>query len=185
MIRKFQVRDIVFLAVLAAVTTLFGALAMPVMRSEVFGVQTLVTCLFYALFAVIGIRKVHKPGTLTIFGLFTGFPLLFMAPVMFFNNFIGALIAEAIAMLVFRGYEKKQAVICASSLFMILTVPLSLPFSIWLNGSSYQHFVNGQVWQTALVCAGVVVLSVAGACIGMKVSDELQKAGKLRPYEDQ
>ena len=34
MIRKFQVRDIVFLAVLAAVTTLFGALAMPVMRPD-------------------------------------------------------------------------------------------------------------------------------------------------------
>ena len=184
MFKKFKVKDIIFLAVLAAVTTLFGALAMPVMRSELFGVQTLVTCLFYALFAVIAIRKVQKPGALTIFGLFTGFPLLFMAPVMFFNNFIGALLAEIVALLIFRSYEKNQAVIAGASLFMILTVPLSLPFSIWLNGSSYQHFISGQVWQTALVCIGVVVLSVLGACIGLKVAAEMQKAGKLRPYED-
>ena len=184
MFKAFKVKDIIFLAVLAAVTTLFGGLAMPVMRSEVFGLQTLVTCLFYSLFAVIGIQKIHKTGTLTLFGLFTGFPLLFMAPVMFFNNFIGALIAEFITLLIFRSYEKKSAVICASSLFMILTVPLSLPFSIWLNGSSYTHFVNTQAMITVLVCVGVVVLSVAGSLIGYKVAQELQKAGKLRPYED-
>ncbi len=184
MFKKFKVRDVIFLAVLAAVTTLFGALAMPVMRSTLFGIQTLVTCLFYSLFAVIGMRKVQKTGALTLFGLLTGFPLLFMAPVMFFNNFLGALIAEALMLLIFHSCRKKAAVITGASLFMILTVPLCLPFSIWLNGSSYQNFVNGQVWQTCLICAGVAVLSVLGAFIGMKVSDELQKAGKLRPYED-
>ncbi|MBQ9251521.1 MAG: hypothetical protein IJ188_02640 [Clostridia bacterium] len=182
MFRKFKAKDIIFLAVLAAVTTLFGALAMPVMRSELFGIQTLVTCLFYSLFAVIGLRKVGKPGSLTLFGLLTGFPLLFMAPVMFFNNFLGALLAEIIALGIFRSYEKSAAVVTGASLFMILTVPLSLPFSIWLNGSSYDHFIHGQAWQTALICLGVVVLSVAGTLLGLKVAGEMQKAGKLRPY---
>ena len=184
MFRKFKAKDIIFLAVLAAITTLFGALAMPVMRSELFGIQTLVTCLFYSLFAVIGLRKVAKPGALTLFGLLTGFPLLFMAPVMFFNNFIGAFLAECLTLAFFRGYEKKAAVILGASLFMILTVPLSLPFSIWLNGTSYAHFVNSQAWQTALICFGIIALSVIGAIIGLKISAELQKAGKLRPYEE-
>ena len=75
MFKKFKVRDVIFLAVLAAVTTLFGGVGMPVMRSEIFGLQTLVTSPFYALFAVIAIRKINKPGTLSLFGLFTGFPL--------------------------------------------------------------------------------------------------------------
>ncbi len=184
MFKKFKARDIIFLAVLAAVNTLFGALAMPVMRSTLFGVQTLVTCLFYSLFAVIGIRKVCKTGTLTLYGLFTGFPLLFMAPVMFFNNFLGALLAEAVVLCIWRGYRKNAAIVTGASLFMILTVPLSLPFSVWLNGNSYTHFVEGQAWQTALVCLGVAALSVLGAFIGLRVSDELKKAGKLRPYED-
>ena len=184
MFKKIKVKDIIFLAVLAAVTTLFGGLGMPVMRSEIFGLQTLVTCAFYALFCAVALMKIHKPGTLTVFGLFTGFPLLFMAPVMFFNNFIGGLIAEAVVLLLFRSYEKKPAVVVGSALWMILTVPLSLPFSIWLNGSSYTHFVNTQAMITVLVCVGVVVLSVAGSLIGYKVAQELQKAGKLRPYED-
>ena len=182
MSRPFKVKDIVFLAVLAAITTLFGALAMPVMKSTLFGVQTLVTCLFYSLFAVVGLRRVRKPGALTLFGLFTGFPLLFMAPVMFFNNFIGALLAEALATLLYRGYEKKAAVLTGASLFMILTMPLSLPFSMWLNGKSHEYFLSGAWWQSALVLAGVIVLSTAGALTGWKIADELQKAGKLRPY---
>ena len=196
MFKKFKVRDIVFLAVLAAVNTLFGGLAMPVMRSEIFGLQTLVTCLFYALFGAVALMKVRKPGTLTIYGLFTGFPLLFMAPVMFFNNFIGGLLAKvkklipiflgiAVVLLIFRGYEKKAAVVTGSALWMVLTVPLSLPFSIWFNGSSYERFVNTQTYVAALIFAGVIVLSILGALLGLKISGELQKAGKLRPSDDQ
>jgi len=184
MFKKFKVRDVIFLAVLAAVNTLFGGLAMPVMRSEIFGLQTLVTCAFYALFGVVAIMKVRKIGTLTIYGLFTGFPLLFMAPVMFFNNFIGGLLAEVIVLLLFRGYEKKAAVITGAALWMVLTVPLSLPFSIWFNGSSYEHFVNTKAWQTVVIVLGVVALSILGAVIGMKIAGELQKAGKLRPSDD-
>ena len=185
MFKKFKVKDIVFLAVLAAVNTLFGGLAMPVMRSEIFGLQTLVTCLFYALFGAVALMKVRKPGTLTIYGLFTGFPLLFMAPVMFFNNFIGGLLAEIVVLLIFCGYEKKAAVVAGSALWMVLTVPLSLPFSIWFNGSSYERFVNTQTYVAALIFAGVIVLSILGALLGLKISGELQKAGKLRPSYDQ
>ena len=185
MLSNFKVKDIIFLAVLAAVTTLFGGLGMPVMRSEVFGLQTLVTCLFYALFCAIALMKVRKTGTLTIFGLFTGFPLLFMAPVMFFNNFLGGLIAELIVFLVFRGYGKKSSVVTGAALWMILTVPLSLPFSIWFNGSSYERFVNTKFYLTAIIFAGVVALSVAGALLGLRIAQELQKAGKLRSSDEQ
>ena len=178
--KKFELKDIIFLAILAAVSTLFGGLAMPVMRSTVFGIQTLVTSPFYALFAAIAIMKVKKIGTLSIFGLFTGFPLLFMSPVMFFNNFAGGVLAEIIAMLIFKSYEKKTAVITASAVWMILTVPISLPFSIWFNGSSLEHFKNTALSTTLLVCGGIIALSVLGAFIGLKISEELKKAGKLK-----
>ena len=184
MFKKIKVKDIIFLAVLAAVTTLFGGLGMPVMRSEIFGLQTLVTCAFYALFCAVALMKIHKPGTLTVFGLFTGFPLLFMAPVMFFNNFIGGLIAEAVVLLLFRSYEKKPAVVVGSALWMILTVPLSLPFSVWFNGSSFERFKNTALWQTCVIFIGVIVLSLLGAFVGLKIAGELQKAGKLRPADE-
>lgn len=185
MFKRFKARDIIFLAVLAAVNTLFGGLAMPVMRSEIFGLQTLVTCLFYSLFSTVALMKVRKAGTLSIYGLFTGFPLLFMAPVMFFDNFVGALIAEAVVLLIFRGYSKKAAVVTGSALWMVLTMPLSLPFSIWFNGSSFERFKTTALWQSAIVFAGTAALSIAGAFIGLKIAKELQKAGKLRPSEEQ
>ena len=185
MFKKFKVKEIIFLAVLAAVTTLFGGLAMPFMRSEIFGMQTLATCLFYSLFAAVAIMKVRKSGTLTIFGLLTGFPLLFMAPVMFFDNFLGALLGEAAALLIWRSYERKSPVVLGSALFMVLTVPLSLPFSIWFNGTSIERFRSTALWQTGLVFLGVIALSVLGAFLGLKIAGELQKAGKLRPYDEQ
>ncbi|MBR1442004.1 MAG: hypothetical protein IJ583_00540 [Firmicutes bacterium] len=178
--KKFELKDIIFLAILAAVATLFGGLAMPVMRSEIFGIQTLVTSPFYALFAAIGIMKVKKIGTLSVFGLFTGFPLLFMSPVMFFNNFAGGVLAEIVTILVFKGYNAKTSVICAAALWMILTVPISLPFSLWFNGSSLERFRNTALPQTILVCVGIIILSVTGAAIGLKISDELKKAGKIK-----
>ena len=177
MFKKFKVRDVIFLAVLAAVYTLFGGLAMPVMRSEIFGLQTLVTCAFYSLFGAVALMKVRKPGTLTIYGLFTGFPLLFMAPVMFSNNFIGGLIAECVVLLIFRGYEKKVAVIAGSALWMVLTVPLSLPFSIWFNGSSYEHFKATAVWQTAIIFIGVITLSLLGAFAASKFLVSCKRRG--------
>lgn len=178
--KKFELKDIVFLAILAAVSTLFGGLAMPVMRSTIFGIQTLVTSPFYCLFASVALMKVKKPGTLSIFGLFTGFPLLFMSPVMFFNNFAGGVLAEIITMLIFKNYEKKISVITASAVWMILTVPFSLPFSIWFNGSSLEHFKSTALSTTLIVCAGVIVLSVSGAAVGLKISEELKKAGKMK-----
>ena len=82
-------------------------------------------------------------------------------------------------------FRHNSAVVTGSALWMVLTVPLSLPFSIWFNGSSYERFVNTQTYVAALIFAGVIVLSILGALLGLKISGELQKAGKLRPSDDQ
>ena len=104
---------------------------------------------------------------------------------MFFDNFLGALLGEAVALLIWRSYEKKSPVVLGSALFMVLTVPLSLPFSIWFNGTSIERFRSTALWQTGLVFLGVIALSILGAFLGLKIAGELQKAGKLRPYDEQ
>ena len=103
-----------------------------------------------------------------------------MSPVMFFNNFAGGVIAEIIATLIFKNYEKKISVITAAAIWMILTVPISLPFSIWFNGSSLDRFKNTAVSTTLLVCAGIIALSVLGSTVVLKISEELKKAGKMK-----
>lgn len=180
--KKFQVKDFVFLAVLSAAMTLCGGITMPlVMHTAVFGLRNMAAAPIYSIFVAIGLMKVRKPGALTIIGLFSGAPLIFFSTVMFFNNFVSAIIAELIMLLIFRGYQKKASVFITTGIYMPFSLPISVLFSLWLNGQSYaQLTANPKI--SALTSIGTIALAFLGAAIGMKIAAELQKAGKLKPY---
>ena len=180
--KKFQVKDFVFLAVLSAAMTLCGGITMPlVMHTTVFGLRNMAAAPIYSIFVAIGLMKVRKPGALTIIGLFSGAPLIFFSTVMFFNNFVSAIIAELIMLLIFRGYQKKVSVFVTTGIYMPLSLPISVLFSRWLNGQSYDQLTaNPKI--SVLTSIGTIALAFLGAAIGMKIAAELQKAGKLKPY---
>ncbi len=180
--KKFQVKDFVFLAVLSAAMTLCGGITMPlVMHTTVFGLRNMAAAPIYSIFIAIGLMKVRKPGALTIIGLFSGAPLIFFSTVMFFNNFVSAIIAELIMLLIFRGYQKKVSVFVTTGIYMPFSLPISVLFSLWLNGQSYaQLTANPKI--SVLTSIGTIILAFLGAAIGMKIAAELQKAGKLKPY---
>lgn len=180
--KKFQVKDFVFLAVLSAAMTLCGGITMPlVMHTTVFGLRNMAAAPIYSIFVAIGLMKVRKPGALTIIGLFSGAPLIFFSTVMFFNNFVSAIIAELIMLLIFRGYQKKVSVFVTTGIYMPFSLPISVLFSLWLNGQSYaQLTANPKI--SVLTSIGTIILAFLGAAIGMKIAAELQKAGKLNPY---
>ncbi len=180
--KKFQVKDFVFLAVLSAAMTLCGGITMPlVMHTTVFGLRNMAAAPIYSIFVAIGLMKVRKPGALTIIGLFSGAPLIFFSTVMFFNNFVSAIIAELIMLLIFRGYQKKVSVFVTTGIYMPFSLPISVLFSLWLNGQSYDQLTaNPKI--SVLTSIGTVALAFLGAAIGMKIAAELQKAGKLKPY---
>ena len=180
--KKFQVKDLVFLPVLSAAMTLCGGITMPlVMHTTVFGLRNMAAAPIYSIFVAIGLMKVRKPGALTIIGLFSGAPLIFFSTVMFFNNFVSAIIAELIMLLIFRGYQKKVSVFVTTGIYMPFSLPISVLFSLWLNGQSYaQLTANPKI--SVLTSIGTIILAFLGAAIGMKIAAELQKAGKLKPY---
>lgn len=180
--KKFQVKDFVFLAVLSAAMTLCGGITMPlVMHTTVFGLRNMAAAPIYSIFVAIGLMKVRKPGALTIIGLFSGAPLIFFSTVMFFNNFVSAVIAELIMLLIFRGYQKKVSVFVTTGIYMPFSLPISVLFSLWLNGQSYEQLTaNPNI--SVLTSIGTIALAFLGAAIGMKIAAELQKAGKLKPY---
>lgn len=180
--KKFQVKDFVFLAVLSAAMTLCGGITMPlVMHTTVFGLRNMAAAPIYSIFVAIGLMKVRKPGALTIIGLFSGAPLIFFSTVMFFNNFVSAVIAELIMLLIFRGYQKKVSVFVTTGIYMPFSLPISVLFSLWLNGQSYDQLTaNPKI--SVLTSIGTIALAFLGAVIGMKIAAELQKAGKLKPY---
>lgn len=183
--KKFQVKDFVFLAVLSAAMTLCGGITMPlVMHTTVFGLRNMAAAPIYSIFVAIGLMKVRKPGALTIIGLFSGASLVFFSTVMFFNNFISAIIAELVMLLIFRGYEKKSSVFVTTGIYMPLSLPISVLFSLWLNGQSYEQ-LKANPTVSILTSFGTVALAFLGSAIGMKIANELQKAGKLKPYGEE
>lgn len=183
--KKFQVKDFVFLAVLSAAMTLCGGITMPlVMHTTVFGLRNMAAAPIYSIFVAIGLMKVRKPGALTIIGLFSGAPLIFFSTVMFFNNFVSAIIAELIMLLIFRGYQKKVSVFVTTGIYMPFSLPISVLFSLWLNGQSYEQ-LKANPTMSILTSLGTVTLAFLGSAIGMKIAYELQKAGKLKPYGEE
>lgn len=180
--KKFQIKDFVFLAVLSAAMTLCGGITMPlVMHTTLFGLRNMAAAPIYSVFVAIGLMKVRKPGALTVIGLFSGAPLVFFSTVMFFNNFISAIVAELLMLIIFRGYEKKAAVFVTAGIYMPLSLPVSVLFSLWLNGQSYEQLIANPT-VSVFTSLGTVALAFAGTAVGLKIAAELQKAGKLKPY---
>ena len=84
-LRKFQIKDVVFLAIMSAVA-LATCAVMPLVISLqplIFGISQLVTALQIGVFFAIGLYKVRKPGSLLIMALMMGLIQLMMSPPMF------------------------------------------------------------------------------------------------------
>ncbi len=177
--KKFTSKDIVFLAILSVALLLISSLIMPVvMFTQITALRQLFAAPIFAIFSVIAIRKVPKIGTLTIVGIFSGAVLAFMSIIMLINNVIGALIVELLVLIFFRNYEKKSAVIFAAALYTPITLPLSLASQVVMKGENLNDLLGSPLQMYGLPIA-VIVLSIIGAFLGVKIANELQRTGKL------
>lgn len=179
---SFQVKDIVFLAIISAVT-LCTCAVMPLVASlqtVIFGIAQVITSLQISIFFAIGLMKICKQGSFFIMAFLTGLFQLLMAPPMFFSNIIIGLIIEVLVALIFHGYKKNTAVFFA----VLLYNPLSLPFNFLYNllfGREAMVAVAAKApWVTVGMTLAVIALSALGAWIGIKISEELKKAGALK-----
>ena len=103
--QAFTVKDIVFLAVITAVTLLAsGPFAPIVMTASKIGPQAFAMALPFALVTSIGLRRRKKSGSLLIIGIFSGLGMFLMAPVLFFNQFTGSPFSERLDLLHFKTY---------------------------------------------------------------------------------
>ena len=178
----FKIKDIVFLAIISAVTMATCSI-MPLVASlqtVIFGIAHVVVSLQISLFFAIGLMKIRKIGSLFIMALLTGLFQLLMSPPMFFSNIVISLLIECLALTVFKGYKSDKAVfIC-----VLLYNPLALPFNLLYNylfGREAMVLVFNKVpGISILMSVLVVVLSALGAWIGVKISRELIKSGVMK-----
>ena len=179
MLRSFNTKDIVFIAILSAALTLVGVLVMPlVMSYTLFGLRNMASAFFYSIFIIIGLMKIPKVGTLTLIGLFHGSVLLMIAPVMFFTMFLGAVLGEIIMVLIYRDYSKDSARILTSTLYIPMTFPMTLAFTVLIHGKTFGEIVENP-FATVVLLFLSLGLSYLGSRVGYKISLELKRAGKL------
>ena len=179
--QKFTVKDIVFLAILSAVATCTAAVMAVVSQIHIFGLAQLVTALQFSLFPAVALMKVRKVGSILFFAVFTGIVELFMAPVMFFSSLLTGILIEAMAVLIFKGYQSDRAVFFASWLFIPLTLPFNFIYYICFASDMFDQFFFLFLQIAAVLCVlAAVAVSALGAFLGIKISKELKKAGVLK-----
>ena len=135
--KKYKIKDIVFLAIITACTLITGAVMPLLVNVPLFGIVQLGLGLQFSIFPVIGMMKVRKPGALLFQSIFISVFLIFMFPPMALI-IVCALVAEALALLIFRGYKNDWACVFAGTLYMPLTLPL-----MWLYYNAF-YKVTGE-----------------------------------------
>ena len=185
-IRKYKIKDIVFLAIITACTLVTGAVMPLLVNVPLFGIVQLGLGLQFSVFPVIGLMKVRKPGALFWQSVFISAFLIFMFPPMALLT-VCALIAEGVALLPFRGYQNDWACVVAGTLYMPLTLPL-----MWLYYNTFYTVTGSEKAATSLFLGGAnpvvavgisvaaVALSFVGSVIGILIARELKKAGVLK-----
>lgn len=178
----FKVKDIVFLAIISAVT-LCTCAVMPLVASlqtVVFGIAQVVTGLQISIFFAIGLMKIRKVGSLFIMSLLTGLFQLLMAPPMFFSNLVIGLLLEIFVVLIFKGYKKNSAVFFAVLLYNPLSLPFNFLYNMLFGREAMVTVATKAPWVTIGMSLAVVAISALGAWIGMKISKELKKSGAMK-----
>lgn len=184
--RKYKIKDIVFLAIMAACMLVTGAIMPLVGQIPLFGIVQLCLGLQFSVFPVIGMMKVRKAGALVFMSLCCGVLLVFMSPVMFFSILLCALIAEALTGVIFRSYKRDGACLFAGTIYF----PCSLPFLyVYYNflytvtsesGQAVSAFVGASPAVAIGMSAAVLAVCFVGALVGMLVSRELRKSGVMK-----
>lgn len=188
--RRYRIKDIVFLAIMACCTLLTGGIMPLLTNIPIFGIIQMCLGLQFSIFPAIALMKVRKVGSLTFLSLVVGLFLVFMFPPMFFIIVICAVVTELLVILIFRGYKKDVACWFAAAIFMPLTIPLywlyynTAIFSALVGeiseGTAIWAYANSDPLTICLITLAVVAICAAGSFIGWLISHELIKNGVMK-----
>jgi energy-coupling factor transport system substrate-specific component len=176
----FELRDIVFAAVVAAAILIIGFITVPiVVHIPIPGIRNVVSAPLSAVLLTIGAARIRKKGALVLVLGLSSLVYLLISPVIPAFVLSAAIIAELLNLATYRGYATRNArMVCITVLYTVMT-PLGTLFGALLLGGKYQESLSSG-WFLLGMTAAVLVLSFLGALAGEKIVKELVRAGKLR-----
>ena len=184
--RKYKIKDIVFLAIMAACMLVTGSIMPLVGNIPLFGIVQVCLGLQFSVFPVIGMMKVRKAGALLFMSVCCGVVLVFMSTVMFVCILLCAVIAEVLTGLIFRSYKKDGASLFAGTVFFPCTLPFLYIYYNFLytsqadDGTAVSAFIGADPAVAIGMSIAVVSVCFIGALVGMIISRELRKSGVIK-----
>ena len=182
--QKYKIKDIVFLAIITACTLATGAVMPLLVNVPLFGIVQLGLGLQFSIFPVIGMMKVRKLGALLLQAIFISVFLIFMFPPMALI-IVCAVVAEGLALIIFRDYKNDWACVFAGTIYMPLTLPLMYGYYklfYTVTGEAAVGMLIGGANPAMVIgiSVAVVALCFLGSVVGMLISREFKKAGVLK-----
>ncbi|OFQ97847.1 MptD family putative ECF transporter S component [Alloscardovia sp. HMSC034E08] len=175
----FSLRDIVDIAIFAALAFVGMCLGGPLHTIKIFGIQTLLTGPFITFFSMFALIKVRKPGTVTLLSAISTIILIPMHPTAFIYSVIAGALVELIALAVFRSYDKRGARLTSAILRSVLQIPVQVAYTYLVVGSLATTFVGSTVSIMTVLVVGLA-LFIGSAFLAEKVANELRKSGRMR-----
>jgi energy-coupling factor transport system substrate-specific component len=177
-IKRFELKDIIFLAIISAVITLANFITVPIVVSiPLVGIRQLVCAFPQGLLFTIGLLKVRKQGSILFLAFLTGIVLIPISWVIFAFNMFAAAITELIIFIIFRGFKKNVAILVGCSIYNPLTIPGAFLFQLWAAEPIAQYIENPLI--TILMFILSLGVALLGSLLGLKIGKSLKKAGKL------
>ncbi len=173
----FSTREYVLAALLAGALLVTASVIIPLtLPLRIPGLANAANAPLASFFLVIGLARLRKPGSLLlILGLYA-LTCLLIHPVIFSFILTGALVAEGVSWLLFRGFATPRAQVAGVLLYEMTSFPAAMLFSLWLLPARALK----PAWYVFLAAeAAIVVTTLAGCLAGLKVARELAQAGKL------
>lgn len=174
----FTTREYVFAALLAGALLATSSIIIPLtLPLRIPGLANAVNAPFASFFLVIGLARLRKPGSLLlVLGLYALVCLL-IHPVIFSFIMTGAIFAEFVCWLIFRGFRTPKAQVTGVILYELASFPAAMLFSLWLMPA---RALKPVLWVFIVAEAAIFVTSLLGSLAGLKVARELARAGKLQ-----
>lgn len=179
--KKFTIKEIVFLAILSAVLILTCSVMAIVAEATkvIWAVGQVSTALQLSFFLTIGLMRVRKPFTAAFILVFMGVIMVMMSPVMALSNLLVIICIELAIPLIFKGYENDRACMLGGFMAPILSIITPAVYNSILVPEVFQATVSN-IPMVILMTLLVAVLSFIGSGLGLKIGKELQKSGVMK-----
>ncbi len=180
----FSTRELVFAALTVVAMQIWTipaiALTLPSeLTLGVMGLSNMAVAPVCSFLMAIALVRLRKPGSvLLITGLYAAAAA--MGPGVYISLFIlmGGVFAEVVCTLVFRGYHRWEAVVAGPTLYHVGMFPSTLVLrSVGLLNDPLGVTAP---WAYAVAVLGITIAALVGSLLGLKVAQELVRAGKLR-----